>query len=121
MTCPAAHRHRPIRGSGGRKPGKQPGAPGSYLAWSERPDGTVLHFPQGACECGAALDGAMDLGVVASHQEVEILWPPPVATIPIGSGQRANKSHVTHCPGRIALIFALIFLAGDLTNGERSP
>jgi hypothetical protein len=33
----------------------------------------VPHFPQGACECGAALDGAMDLGVVASHQEAEIL------------------------------------------------
>jgi transposase len=59
-------------GGGKRKPGKQPGAPGSHLAWSERPDDTVPHFPQGACECGAALAGAADLGVVASHQQVEI-------------------------------------------------
>jgi len=63
---------RPRRGRGGRRPGKQPGAPGSHLAWSARPDSTVPHFPQGACECGAALEGAADLGVAASHQEVEI-------------------------------------------------
>jgi transposase len=59
-------------GGGKRKPGKQPGAPGSHLAWSEHPDGTLPHFPEGTCECGAALAGAADLGVVASHQQVEI-------------------------------------------------
>ena len=63
---------KPRRGKGGRKPGKQPGAPGAHLAWSASPDGTVPHFPEGMCECGAALGGAMDLGVAASHQEVEI-------------------------------------------------
>jgi transposase len=35
------------RGRGKRKPGKQPGAPGSHLAWSEHPDDTVPHFPKG--------------------------------------------------------------------------
>jgi hypothetical protein len=45
--------------------GKQPGAPGSYLAWREDPDRTVPHFPRGACGCGANLAGAADLG-----------WPP---------------------------------------------
>jgi hypothetical protein len=35
-----------------RRPGKQPGAPGSHLAWSEHPDDTVPQFPQGACGCG---------------------------------------------------------------------
>jgi hypothetical protein len=30
-----------------RNPGKQPGAPGSYLAWSQDPDRAVPHFPQG--------------------------------------------------------------------------
>lgn len=30
------------------------------------------HFPAGVCECGAALHSASDLGVVASHQQVEI-------------------------------------------------
>jgi hypothetical protein len=63
---------KPARGKGERRPGKQPGAPGSHLAWSASPDGTVPHFPDGWCECGAALDGARDLGVAASHQEVDI-------------------------------------------------
>jgi transposase len=62
---------RPARKAGKRKPGKQPGAPGSHLAWSE-PDDTVPHFPDGTCACGAALSGAADLGVAASHQQVEI-------------------------------------------------
>jgi transposase len=61
------------RGKGkGRNPGKQPGAPGSYLAWSKDPDRTVPHFPRGVCACGADLTGAADLGVAASHQEIEI-------------------------------------------------
>jgi transposase len=59
-------------GAGKRKPGKQPGTPGSYLAWSDQPDERVDHFPQGLCECGAALAGGADLGVAASHQQVEI-------------------------------------------------
>ena len=64
---------KPKRGKGkGRNPGKQPGAPGSHLAWSESPDHVVPHFPQGACACGADLADAADLGVAASHQEIEI-------------------------------------------------
>jgi hypothetical protein len=64
---------RPKRGKGkGRNPGKQPGAPGSHLAWSADPDRTVPHFPRGACACGADLAGAADLGVAASHQQIEI-------------------------------------------------
>jgi transposase len=57
---------------GGRRPGKQPGAPGSHLAWSETPDETIAHFPDGTCECGAALAAGRDLGVAASHQQAEI-------------------------------------------------
>jgi transposase len=63
---------KPKRGRGGRKPGKQPGAPGSHLAWSASPDKTVPHFPAGGCECGAALEDAADLGVAASHQILDI-------------------------------------------------
>jgi hypothetical protein len=64
---------RPERGKGKRRnPGKQPGAPGSHLAWSQEPDRAVPHFPQGACACGADLAAAADLGVAASHQQVEI-------------------------------------------------
>src|SRR5258708_17756949 len=39
-------KRKPPRG-GKRKPGKQPRAPGSHLAWSEQPDDTVPHFPAG--------------------------------------------------------------------------
>nr|WP_155334398.1 DUF6444 domain-containing protein [Acrocarpospora corrugata] len=35
-------------GGGKRRPGKQPGAPGSTLAWTDDPDDTVEHFPSGA-------------------------------------------------------------------------
>ena len=66
-------------GQGKRNPGKQPGAPGSYLAWSKDPDRTVRHFPLGACACGADLAAAADLGAAASHQEVEI--PEMAATV----------------------------------------
>src|SRR5690242_4593704 len=71
---------KPQRGkSGKRNPGKQPGAPGSHLAWSKDPGRTVPHFPRGACVCGADLAAAADLGVAASHQEVEI--PEMAATV----------------------------------------
>ena len=60
------------RKGGGRSPGKQPGAPGSYLAWSENPNETIPHFPDGTCECGAPLAGGRDLGVAALHQQAEI-------------------------------------------------
>ncbi len=78
MTCRAAPRRDAKRppGRGKRKPGKQPGAPGSHLAWSEHPDEHGAHFPAGACECGADLAGAADLGVVASHQQIEIPLAP---------------------------------------------
>jgi hypothetical protein len=35
------------RGGGKKRPGKQPGAPGSYLAWSKDPRDRVPLFPQG--------------------------------------------------------------------------
>jgi hypothetical protein len=37
-----------------RKPGKQPVAPGAYLAWNEDPDKTENLFPEGTCESRAA-------------------------------------------------------------------
>ena len=62
IPAPAPRR----RGKGkGRNSGKQPGAPGSHLAWSEDPDRTVPHFPRGMCACGADLAGAADPGVAA--------------------------------------------------------
>jgi transposase len=55
-----------------RKKGKQPGAPGSVLAWSDSPDRQLDRFPLGACGCGANLAAAADLGVVDRYQQVEI-------------------------------------------------
>jgi transposase len=62
---------RPRRG-GGSKPGKQPGAPGAYLAWREHPDKTEDVFPAGSCACGADLAGAADLGPRYSHQVTDL-------------------------------------------------
>jgi transposase len=55
-----------------RRQGKQPGAPGSHLAWSQSPGQIVPLFPQGACACGQDLADAADLGVAASHQVVDV-------------------------------------------------
>jgi hypothetical protein len=59
-------------GGGKRKPGGQPGSPGSHLAWNDDPGERRDHFPQGRCPCGALLTAAADLGVAASHQQIEI-------------------------------------------------
>ena len=61
-------------GQGGmkRKPGKQPGAPGAFLAWNEHPDKTEDVFPEGICPCGADLGDARDLGVKYSHQVTDL-------------------------------------------------
>jgi transposase len=60
------------RRGGGRKPGKQPGAPGAFLAWREVPDDIIAHLPQGSCGCGADLADARDLGVRYSHQVIDL-------------------------------------------------
>jgi hypothetical protein len=62
---------KPRRGGGGR-PGKQRGAPGAHLAWSDEPDKTVDVFPAGRCDCGADLAGGADLGVRYSHQVTDL-------------------------------------------------
>ena len=77
------------RRDGKRKQGKQPGAPGSHLAWSESPDDTVPLFPQGECACGRDLAAAADLGVAASHQVIDV--PLVTATVTQYDG------HVVEC------------------------
>jgi hypothetical protein len=69
---------KPKRGGGSRQ-GKQRGAPGAHLAWSENPDSTEPLFPQGACGCGRDLADAEDLGVSASHQVIDT--PAVTATV----------------------------------------
>src|SRR5690242_573645 len=62
------------RGRGGpkRARGKQPGASGSHLAWTDDPDQRRDRFPEGCCGCGDGLDRARDLGVVDRYQQHEI-------------------------------------------------
>ena len=62
---------KPGRGNGKRRQGKQKGAPGAHLAWSDDPDERKPLFPEGACGCGRDLADARDLGVVASHQLID--------------------------------------------------
>ena len=61
------------RGGGpARSRGKQPGAPGSHLAWREVPDEHRDRFPEGRCGCGEELADAVDLGVIDRYQQHEI-------------------------------------------------
>lgn len=62
------------RGGGGpkRKRGKQPGAPGANLAWTDTPDARTDRFPTGRCDCGHDLTDAADLGVADRYQQHEI-------------------------------------------------
>lgn len=57
-ATPARQRH-----AGGRKPGKQPGAPGAHLAQVEDPDEVVIHVPERCRGCGAGLVLAPVVGV----------------------------------------------------------
>jgi transposase len=63
----------------GRRRGKQPGAPGSGLAWRAEPEERVEHFPAGTCGCGQRLSAAADLGVARSHQVHDV----PLATVTV--------------------------------------
>jgi len=62
------------RGRGGpkRARGKQPGTPGTHLAWTDDPNQRRDRFPEGRCDCGWDLDGARDLGIVDRYQQHEI-------------------------------------------------
>jgi len=53
------------RTSSGRKPGKQPGAPGKHLAKVADPDTVVVHAPQTCDSCDGDLDDAEVAGVQA--------------------------------------------------------
>jgi len=75
-TAPAP---KPARGTGKKKQGKQPGASGTHLAWSENPDDTLSLYPCGGCGCGRDLGEALDLGIARSHQIVDT--PEVTATV----------------------------------------
>jgi transposase len=80
---------KPGRGDGKRRQGKQRGAPGAHLAWSESPGNTEPLFPQGACACGRDLGEADDLGVAASHQVID--------TPAVTAGVTQYDEHAVRC------------------------
>ncbi|MGH3604081.1 MAG: IS66 family transposase [Pseudonocardiaceae bacterium] len=61
-----------LTGGAKRSKGKQPGAPGSHLAWTNTPDKRLDRFPQQRCDCGHDLAEAADLGIVDRYQQHEI-------------------------------------------------
>ena len=60
------------KGGPKRKRGKQPGAAGTHLPWTEHPDDRRDRFPRGRCDCGDDLGRARDLGIVDRYQQHEI-------------------------------------------------
>jgi transposase len=91
---------RTARRGGGRRPGKQPGAPGAYLAWHDRPDKTEDVFPAGRCACGRDLAAARDLGVRYSHQVTDL---PEARAVTIQYDRRAagcccGRVHIADAP-----------------------
>jgi transposase len=83
-----------------KRQGKQPGAPGSHLAWTENPDGRKPLFPQGGCACGRDLDEALDLGIARSHQVMDT--PGVTATVTQYDEHavqcRCGKTHIAELP-----------------------
>jgi transposase len=71
--------NRKARRAMGRKPGKQPGAPGAHLAQVENPDHVVPHAPETCTSCGADLSGA-ELVDEEVRQVFEIPEPKIVVT-----------------------------------------
>ncbi len=62
-TPPPENKHKRGKGGSTRSRGKQRGAAGSHLPWTESPDDRQERFPEGRCECGADLGAARDLGI----------------------------------------------------------
>ena len=91
---------KPKRGDGKKRQGKQRGAPGAHLAWSQNPGKEEDLFPEGACGCGRDLAGAEDLGIAASHQVIDT--PVVTATVTQYDGHavqcRCGQVHVAVPP-----------------------
>ena len=65
LRKPARAVRRAAEQGEGRRPGKQPGAPGAHLAQVPEPDEVVEHLPDRCSGCGADLAGAAVVGVEA--------------------------------------------------------
>jgi transposase len=83
---------RSLRGTSGRRPGRQPGAGSSTLRQSPHPDETVLCGPAACGCCGHDLTGEPVLGTPQKRQVFEAAPPPPPS---VTEYQVAAK----RCPG----------------------
>ena len=81
-----------LRGRSGKKPGGQPGHPGTTLRRSESPDATVDHFPETCSGCGGALTGTSVTGHTA-RQVFDLPQPQPL----IVTEHRAHSCRCGHC------------------------
>lgn len=84
-----------------RKRGKQPGAPGAHLPWLADEDVQVVdRRPLGACECGADLVDAADLGVERACQvtDVPLVTPTTTEFRMHRVGCRCGRAHVADAP-----------------------
>lgn len=81
--------NRAARRAMARKPGKQPGAPGSHLAQVEHPDKVVLHSPECCGNCGRDLADAEVESVEV--RQVFDLPAPTMTTIEHRSEKRRCK------------------------------
>jgi len=94
----------------GRRRGRQPGAPGSALAWAT-PDRVIDHRPEGGCTgCGRDLAGAADAGVGRVCQVTDV----PLLTVRVTE----HRMHAVRCGcGRRMLAPAPPEAAGDAAAG----
>jgi len=67
---------RSARGGSGRKPGKQPGTPGSTMPLIDDPDEVIVCDPSCCGGCGADLTGTPVSGV-DRRQVTDVITPPP--------------------------------------------
>lgn len=63
---------RSMRGKSGRRPGKQPGAPGAGLSRVERPDRRVKHFPKACTGCSRRLRRSARAGEPVRRQVFDV-------------------------------------------------
>jgi transposase len=85
-----ARRVKSPRGKSGRKPGEQPGTPGTTLRWAVDPQ-VVDHVPASCQGCGSVLSGAPHAGVVR-RQVVDI---PQVSAFTVE--HRLHRRHRRRC------------------------
>lgn len=95
-------RDRSLREKGRRRPGKQPGEPGTTMKLVDNPDHRFFHPPAECRECGTGLDGE-DVFAQRRHQVTDILpAPAPEVTEHVAQSKQ--------CP-----------CCGTVTEGELPP